>query len=165
MRPKVYLAGPIAGLTYDEGQDWRTYAQAVLEGANIDGFSPLRGKQFLRAAGKIGTAGFAHALASDKGIMKRDTNDVRTSAVVLVNFVGATKISRGTDMELMAAYILNIPVVVACPEDSIMLDHPMVRAAVDYRVDTLDDALEVIQTIVNPGPRVPWARPRNIEGF
>jgi hypothetical protein len=23
MQPKVYLAGAITGLTYDEGQDWR----------------------------------------------------------------------------------------------------------------------------------------------
>ena len=148
MRPKVYLAGPIAGLTYDEGQDWRAYAQAVLGGAYINGFSPLRGKAFLRDSGKIGTEGFKHALATDKGIMKRDSNDVKTSAAILVNFTEAKTISRGTDMELAMAYILQVPVVVACPEDSFVLNHPMVRACIDYRVDTLDEALDIVKTIV-----------------
>jgi nucleoside 2-deoxyribosyltransferase len=148
MRPKVYLAGPIAGLTYDEGQDWRTYAAQQLDWAGIDGFSPLRGKSFLRAAGKIGTEGFKHALATDKGIMKRDSNDVRTSAAILVNFTEAKTVSRGTDMELAMAYILQVPVVVACREDSFILNHPMIRAAIDYRVDTLDEALEIIQVVV-----------------
>jgi nucleoside 2-deoxyribosyltransferase len=151
MRPKVYLAGPIAGLTYDEGQNWRTYAQDVLASCGIAGFSPLRGKEFLRADGQIGTAVFEHALATDKGIMKRDSNDVRTSACVLVNFEHATHVSRGTDMELAMAYILNIPVVVACAADSPLLFHPMIRAAIDYRVDTLDEALDIVEVIVNPG--------------
>jgi hypothetical protein len=148
MRPKVYLAGPIAGLTYDEGQDWREYAAQQLDWDGIDGFSPLRGKAFLRASGKIGTEGFKHALATDKGIMKRDSNDVKTSAAILVNFTDAKTISRGTDMELAMAYILQVPVVVACPEDSFILNHPMVRACIDYRVDTLEEALDIIKTIV-----------------
>jgi nucleoside 2-deoxyribosyltransferase len=150
MRPKVYLAGPIAGLTYDEGQDWRTYAARVLDGYYIDGFSPLRGKDFLRAAGKIGTAGFNHALATDRGIMKRDSNDVRTSDAVLVNYIGAKAISRGTDMEFALAYAWNVPLVVACEHGSFMLDHPMVRDCVDYRCDTLDEALDVVRIIVKP---------------
>ena len=150
MRPKVYLAGPIAGLTYDEGQDWRDYACAYLRKNFIYGFSPLRGKNFLRAHGKITTEGFAHALATDQGIMKRDSNDVRTADAVLVNYTEAKAISRGTDMEFAMAYAWNVPLVVACLYDSPLLNHPMIRACVDYRVDTLDEALDIVKTIVLP---------------
>lgn len=159
MRPKVYLAGPIAGLTYDEGQDWRSYACSYLRKNFIDGFSPLRGKDFLRSTGKIGTAGYGHALATDKGIMRRDSNDVRTASAVLVNYEGATKVSRGTDMEFAMAYVLNVPLVVACLEDSPLLNHPMVRACVDYRVDTLDEALDIVRTILLPCDEIATSRP------
>lgn len=31
MKHYVYLSGPIAGLTYDESEDWRIRARALLE--------------------------------------------------------------------------------------------------------------------------------------
>jgi nucleoside 2-deoxyribosyltransferase len=148
MRPKVYLAGPIAGLTYDEGQDWRAYAETRLDLAGVDGFSPLRGKSFLRSVGVITPGCYTHALATDRGIMKRDSQDVKTADAVLVNYEGAKAISRGTDMEFAMAYAWGVPLIVACPEDSFMLNHPMVRACIDYRLDTLDEAIDVVLTVI-----------------
>ena len=41
MKRYIYLAGPIAGLTHDEANEWRTYVQKKFE-PGIVGISPLR---------------------------------------------------------------------------------------------------------------------------
>ena len=48
MNPKVYLAGPIMGCNYEECTAWRSVAKAWLAKHGIDGYSPMRGKEFLR---------------------------------------------------------------------------------------------------------------------
>lgn len=153
MRPKVYLAGPIAGLTYGDAQEWRTYAASVLDGAYIDGFSPLRAKNFLDKFDAIGTNKWQHPLATDRGIMTRDHWDCKTSDLILANFEGTVTPSRGTDMEMAWAYAYDKPLVVAVREDSPIYAHPMVREAIDYRVDTLDEALAIVKAILRPSAR------------
>ena len=151
MRPrKVYLAGPISGLTYDDGQDWRAYAKRVLEGAGIDGFSPLRGKEFLRSEGVLTGAYTANPLAADRGIMRRDFNDVKTSSALLINLLGAKSVSQGTVMEMGWAYLLQIPVIVAVEEQGNLHEHPMNRMTWDYRVPDLDAALAIVQAVLLP---------------
>lgn len=147
---KVYLAGPIAGLTYDEGQDWREYAMAALDAHGIAGYSPLRNKSFLRSAGVIGKAAYANPMASDRGIMARDHNDCKTSDAILVNLMGAKSVSQGTVMEIAWAYAYRIPLVVAMEETSNLHDHPMIRAALDYRVTSLDQAIAIVAAVLLP---------------
>jgi len=43
-RPKVYLAGPIKGLTYTGATDWRDEAKDALYDIGIAGYSPMRAK-------------------------------------------------------------------------------------------------------------------------
>ena len=57
-KPSVYLAGPIKGLTFDEGQEWRDVITDMLE-PEIDAFSPLRWKQVLRKEVKSSSRIFA----------------------------------------------------------------------------------------------------------
>lgn len=149
---KVYLAGPITGLTYDGGQTWRTHAQFFLDAYGIQGYSPLRQKGFLRSAGVLGAATqYENPMASDMGIMTRDHYDCQSSDAILVNFVGATKISRGTDMEIGWAFAYRKPLVVAAEDGNPLLDHPMIRAAINYRLPTLEAALAVVVAILLPG--------------
>lgn len=146
---KVYLAGPISGLTYDEGQDWREYAQAALAHHGIAGYSPLRQKEFLRSEGVLSQA-YANPMATDRGIMRRDFNDVKTSHVVLINLLGAKSASQGTVMEMGWAYALQIPVVVAVEDAGNIHEHPMNRQTWDYRVPCLDQALAITAAILLP---------------
>ena len=145
---KVYLAGPIAGLTYDEGQDWRAYAQAALETHGILGYSPLRQKDFLRSHGVIGTAKWDNPMATDRGIMTRDHNDVKTSGALLINLLGAQKVSAGTAMEMAWAWAYKIPVVVAIEDTGNCHEHPMMRETFDYRVPDLDAAISIVAAIL-----------------
>lgn len=144
---KVYLAGPIAGLTYDAAQDWRSEVTKALA-PEISCYSPLRQKHFLR--GEIGTKKYKDVLATDRGIMTRDHFDCMTSDLIFVNYLGTTKVSRGTDMELAFAFAYRKPVIVAVEPDSSILDHPMVREAVQFRTATLAEAIALTRAVLLP---------------
>jgi hypothetical protein len=62
---KVYLAGPIWGLEYDEGQDWRRVVKNSLAPV-IDCYSPLRGHEFLRGKGQIVDMYYDHSILDRK---------------------------------------------------------------------------------------------------
>lgn len=117
MRPVVYMAGPISGLTLGECTDWRIKAKAELANAQINAVSPLRGKDFLAEFGKLsGTAaeyGHVSPLASPRGIMTRDRFDATRCDVLLVNLLGAERVSIGTCLEIAWADLQRIPVVCA----------------------------------------------------
>ena len=65
---KIYLAGPISGLTYEGAQDWRDEFSASIS-AEIACFSPLRGKEYLKMRGPLVTRpvvqGLSHRLMVD----------------------------------------------------------------------------------------------------
>ena len=147
MKFKVYLAGPITGLTFDEGQDWRAYVRDILAPVGIDAYSPLRQKHFLRAHGVL-QGSYANPMATDKGIMTRDHFDVKTADLIFVNLLGAKSVSAGTVMELGWAYAYSKPVVCAIEPEGNVHEHPMVREALGYRLPTLDAAIAVVQAIL-----------------
>jgi nucleoside 2-deoxyribosyltransferase len=156
LRPSVYLAGPITGLTYDDGQDWREYAQNVLDGYGIDGFSPLRAKTHLRELGVLDSAGTPdskylglNALSEPSGITARDRFDCTGRDLVLVNFIGAERVSIGTCIELGWADASRRPLVVAMEEDNIHR-HAMVNEVSGFIVNTLDEALTVCRAVLLP---------------
>jgi nucleoside 2-deoxyribosyltransferase len=147
----VYLAGPITGLTYDEGQDWRlrmTRQFGSLQG--VQALSPLRGKSYLKDAGTLGFGDYSkvHPLSSDVGIVTRDLNDVRRADVIIANVLGAQTASPGTCMEIGAAYEHHIPVILVIEPEDNPHDRHMVRGGVGYRVDNLDDAWAIAATIL-----------------
>lgn len=150
MRPSVYLAGPITGLTYDEGQDWRAYAKDWLDAEGIDGYSPLRAKDYLRACGVLEKQYHGlNALSEPAGITARDRFDCMGRDLVLVNFVGATSVSIGTCIELGWADASRTPLVVAMEEDNVH-HHAMVNAMAGFIVPTLDEALIVARAVLRP---------------
>ena len=173
----VYLSGPIAGLTYDDGQDWRTVAEASLKEAGIQGLSPLRAKGYLRQVGEISGHGREYAdmgvLSTPKAVLARDHFDATRCDVLLVNLLGAKRVSIGTVMEIAFAYEARIPIVCAM-ESGVSAAQPdqlswlaamidgegcvyVVRRerqvgasfeAIDFRVDSLEEALYVVKTIL-----------------
>lgn len=151
--PRIYLAGPISGLLYASAVNWRHYAKQHLAEHGIDAFSPMRAKQFLAAVQGVIEPFTTHEnpLATSKGIMCRDHTDCVRADALLVNFLGARRVSLGTAMELAWAYDRHIPVVVVAEADNPNIVHPMAHEAIDFRVDTLDEGLALIRTILQPG--------------
>jgi nucleoside 2-deoxyribosyltransferase len=156
-RPSVYLAGPITGLTYADGAEWREVAKAALDDAGIDGFSPLRMKQYLEAFGVLeakdqdGKYNYegAHPLSSDKGIMARDRNDVMRRDLTIANLLGAEKVSIGTCIEIGWADAYRKPLILVMEDDNVHR-HAMAEEAAGYRVHTLDEAIEIAKAVLLP---------------
>ena len=146
----IYLAGPISGLTYDEGQGWRDFVALQLP-QEIRCMSPLRAKaDQLNSVGVIKASYENHPLTSQMGITTRDRFDVMRADAVLFNFLGAETVSIGTVMEVAWADAFRKPIVLVMENDANIHDHPMVRAVSGFRVDNLDDAVEVLTSILMP---------------
>lgn len=148
--PKVYLAGPITGLNYDGCTNWRDKVKEDLAVFNVDGASPMRGKAYLQGTGPIGDAYAETILSTEQAIMARDRYDVMSSDMVIFNFLGASRVTIGTCIEVGWADAFRKPSVLVIEETGNIHDHAMVRQACGWRVTNLDDAVRVVAaTLLN----------------
>lgn len=157
---RVYLAGPITSLSYDETIGWREYAKLELEKYSIDGFSPMRAKAFLSnessvkdsyEQSKIAVTTEQKALSTDLGITTRDRMDVMEADLVLVNLLDAKTVSIGTMIELGWADMSRTPVVLVMEDFGENIhEHGIVRAVSGLRVNTLEAGLTLIKAILLP---------------
>lgn len=152
---KVYLAGPITGLTYDGAAEWREEFAAALSDVGLTAYSPMRAKQYLRAVGEIDSGGSTstykelHPLSDQAGIVARDRNDVRTADLVFVNLLGAERVSIGTVMEIAWADAYRVPVVAAIDPGGIH-DHAFIRGMVGFIAHDLETAMECVKAVLLP---------------
>lgn len=147
--PRVYLAGPMNKLTFEDATGWRDYAALELRNAGISAYSPLRDKEFLAGTtikSQIGDT--QHPLTSSRGIIVRDHRDTITADVLLVNFTGYNEVSLGTSVEMGWAWDRRIPVVVVAPKDNIHVTHPFGAELYSFRVDTLDEGIALVKSIL-----------------
>ena len=145
----VYLAGPISGLSFDGAQDWRTYASRKFP-KEIRGISPLRCKESLRDKGIITNSYPDSPLTTDRGITARDRQDCTRADALLVNLLGAKFASPGTSIEFGWADAHRIPTVVVMEPSGNPYEHPMIRELTGFRVSTLDEGIEVIESLLMP---------------
>jgi hypothetical protein len=154
----VYLSGPIAGLTYAEGAEWREYVTRCFP-PHIQGISPLRAKRYLNDGRVIiGNEPSEFPLSTDRAINAGGWFDTLRSDAILVNLLGASTVSIRTAMEIAWAYDHKIPIVVAIEPEGNPHDHAMLRDSVSVRVASLDEAIEAITAIVSPHESLVWTR-------
>lgn len=144
----VYLAGPITGTSYNECTGWRQYIIRSLPDG-IVGYSPMRAKNYLAKETEIEHSYEAKLLSSQRGLFARDMNDCKTCDALIVNFLGAEKVSIGTVMEITAFWWQRKPIVLVMKHGSVH-DHPMIREACPFIVQTLDEAIHVITAVLLP---------------
>jgi len=149
-RPKVYLAGPITGLTFKEANAWRDRATFELGLEGIECLSPLRGKQHLAAAGPLPNDFDGGAEA-----VEQDLTDIRSSDALLVNFDGCEGISAGTMAEIGFAgawyYHRDAPAVISVVPAGNPHDHVFVKYMSDLVVETLDDGIAAVLEVLGRG--------------
>jgi len=148
----IYLAGPITGLKYGECVSWREYVKEKLTPKGIQCFSPMRGKDYLNLGEESIQAFYELAdqpLSLPRGITTRDRFDVMNCDAIIVNFLGADKVSIGTVMEIAWADMLRKPVVLVMEKNNIHR-HPMLQEAVGFVVEDLDSAIAMMEIILNP---------------
>lgn len=145
----VYLAGPITGLTYEGATDWRKSFVDVVTSHNpaINCMSPMRAKHHLEAIGEIPATGNGAygAMSGGPAIVARDYADTVSSDIIVVNLLGAKRVSIGTMFEIAWAYSQHIPVVLVIEDGLVNLhSHSMLFNMVGYRVNNLNDAIKIV---------------------
>jgi nucleoside 2-deoxyribosyltransferase len=153
---KVYLAGPISGLSFDACVDWRVEWIDFLASHDIEGLSPLRGKH--RLAGQPDLSDevltsripdlYSHTLSTDKGIITRDFFDCRRADLILFNLLCAEQASIGTCMEAAIGFEHRKPMVFIMEKTGNPHDHPMMRECMSYRVANHLEAEEVVLSVL-----------------
>jgi nucleoside 2-deoxyribosyltransferase len=148
MKPIVYLAGPVTGLSYAQVTTWRTEAKRRLA-PNVECADPMRGFEHLQHETRLKHTYTDHPFTTRRGIMMRDYFDVCRSTALLVNMLDAPEVSKGTIMELAWAFHLRKPVIVIMEPHGNLHDlHPMLLEAYDFRVPTLDEGIETARITV-----------------
>lgn len=151
-KPKVYLAGPIAGLDFKGATDWRNQVSYELRTSGIDALSPMRAKDYL-----AGVASFAkdcdlyaaeNVLSSNRGILTRDFFDCARCDVLFINFLGATAVSIGTCFEAAWGYLLRKPIVLVIEPEGNIHEHGMLKEMTGYRLQTLEQAVNTTKAIL-----------------
>lgn len=167
---KIYLAGPIAGLTHAEATyGWRQEVFDALHGVHrvskgvdvlhsaeavvqIHCYSPMRGKEFLAGQGILGKNGYAtNPISTVQGVLGRDRDDCRTADLIFMNLLGADKVSIGTTCELAWADAYRVPVLLCMEEKGNIHDHIFFQGLCTYRVSTLEDGIELAKKFLIPG--------------
>lgn len=165
MSKKVYLAGPITGTSWAESETWRDDIKqlALLDPrySDIEFFSPLRGKEYIKDNPEIKDSYPEYQFSTSKCIMLRDFYDVQKADALIVYLRGAKKVSIGTVMEVAWAYQRRIPVVAIVdpyverktgdqgPVVQNIHEHAMLNEAFWYRFNNIQDALHSLGLLFN----------------
>lgn len=150
MKPTVYLSGPITGLTYDDSTDWRLEVTEALALDGISATSPMRGKAFLNTGKELSALGdTGHGISSPLGITMRDRFDTINAKCLLVNLLGAKRVSIGTMIELGWADAARVPIVIVMEPDNIH-QHCIVQGIAGYIVNDLTEGVNMVVWLLKP---------------
>jgi hypothetical protein len=142
MRKRIYLGGPIAGLTWDEAVSWRDYAAEELD--PLWGLSPLRIEGGLVPFGEgPGTMPFVERF-------NRDYSDIQTCEGIIFNMLNAKQKSIGTTCEIAWSYSLLKPTALVMGEVNINYDKFLMQCITGNPkaivVSTLDLAINFMRS-------------------
>lgn len=149
---RAYLSGPISGLSYEDAISWTDYAQSKLKEFGINGYKPLRGKEFLKNKGILEptAVSYLNPLATPKGIIGRDRYDVMSADILLVNLLGAKEKSIGTMYEMAWADMAHKPIVLVIEDTNNVHEHVFVTESMTHRTNNLDEGIEIVKSILLP---------------
>ena len=147
----VYLAGPISGLSHTGCTEWRQYVIDKLP-SEIQALSPMRAKDYLKSSGTLEGSYEDWPLSTQRGIYARDRFDCTRADAILVNLLGAERVSIGTVMEIAWGADNDIPVVLLMEKEGNIHDHPMVRESCSFIVDNLNEGIDVLTALLLPSP-------------
>lgn len=147
MKPSVYLAGPITGTKYDCSVGWRDYVKSQLA-PEIDCFSPMRAKQYLKAKESIADQYDEFVLSTQRGIFARDFHDCQKRDLIFINLLGANRVSIGTVMEIAWGAAFKKPIVLVMEKEGNPHNHALIREACPFHVETIEDGLFVTRAIL-----------------
>lgn len=145
---KIYLAGPITGLSYEAATKWREDVKESLP--EYECFSPLRAKWYLQQYAQLPAVSTSDKpLSSAKGILCRDYFDCSTADLIIVNFLNAKRISIGTVAEIAWAWQARKPIIAIMNSKNVH-EHDFLNEMIAYKVSTVNDAKSLARAILDP---------------
>jgi nucleoside 2-deoxyribosyltransferase len=149
MKKFVYGAGPIAGLTEEEATTWRKDVGDKLYDASsgkIVLISPLRCEPIEEGMTYTSPGAVDKMWSDPRAINAKNWLDTESSDLVLAYLpkeMNERRPSIGTIIEIGWSIGLKKPLIVVSDDKQIM-EHPLIECNAAWRLDELDDAVEVI---------------------
>jgi len=153
MNKTVYLCGPITGLTYDQATEEREELVRRFAEHKVEALSPMRGKIFFleNRAQIIEAKGYDNVIATDKAIINRDRNDVKSCGAMVADLRGCKRVSIGSMVEFGWADAYRIPIITVMTEgfSDDPHDHAFVHGLSTYVVHDMEEAILLTLTLLN----------------
>ena len=145
MTPTVYLAGPVAGATRAEANDWRDELIPELAWHGIAGVSPLRCEPPAPGADRYELDYPDPMFGTARAISSKNMYDVRRCDFLLVRLPDAdiARPSYGSICELAWARMLDKPTILVT-RNEYLRRHPVIGACASWVLDDLDAAIDVL---------------------
>lgn len=148
-KPRIYLAGPIFGKTYEEATGWRNYVTTKLA-PHIICISPLEAESLLGNEHQVLKYSYESDVANTiKSIVARDRYYIAKSDCLFCNFTNATSPSFGSVIEIAWADTLRIPVMVIMEKDNLH-KHPFLLELASWVVDDLETGINIVENFLLP---------------
>ena len=151
---KVYLSGPITGLTYAQARfTWRNEFAAMLN-PGITPLSPMRHEGHLAEMGNVGIEPDnlpTHLFSHPKMIVTKDFLDIDECTIMVVNFLGAVKVSQGTLIEMGYAYARGKTLITIIEPQGNVHNSPFIGTISHVSVPTLKDAAVIVNSLLSEG--------------
>lgn len=150
---KVYLSGPITGLTYrDARYGWRADFETLCDATVL---SPMRHEGHLAEMREtaIEPENLPEGLFSHpKLIVTKDFLDIEACTIMVVNFLGAKKISQGTLIEMGYAKAKGKTIVTIADAEALKLHNsPFIPVLSDVLTETVDQAAIIVNSLLSEG--------------
>ncbi len=143
----IYLAGPIAGCTKGEANDWRkAVKKEFVQG--IVGVSPLRCETLIGRKYKLGFDD--PRFGTSKAIAGKNWFDLGMCDMVLAYLpkeLNDKRPSWGTAFEIGAAIEARKPIILVT-DDKKLFDHPIAKARIDWIFPDFEPAIETINGLL-----------------
>lgn len=142
-RLTVYLSGPMSGLTGPEMTEWRRHAETTLATAGYTVRDPCRGMTFAESDQPLQPDYAKSEVSNDHACFIRDRFDVVAADILLVNLLGARKVSIGTVVEVAWAHLLDKFTVLVMEQDN-PHRHAFMAECSGVIFEDIDDAVAYI---------------------
>jgi nucleoside 2-deoxyribosyltransferase len=140
----IYLAGPMAGMTWCEAYAWRARVGNELS-PWWDTVSPLQGTTMIPEPGR--PTEHVSLIHTATGLTTKDEYYIRKCDFILANFLGADRGSLGTAAEIGFGYALGKQIISVMAPEGDPNDHAFTRRWSHIFVPTLEEAIEYLKEI------------------
>lgn len=144
MRPKVYLAGPITGLSWADATEWRNCVASCIP--SIEFLSPLRSKEYLAGEDSLKDHYLVSPLSTPRGITTRDRWDAMRCDALFANLLGSKKVSIGTVMEIAWADAVRVPIVLVMEKEDPHW-HSMILECAGFVAPDLGSGINILRAL------------------